>query len=91
MAEVTFIHVVAVVTVRSPHVNRDLLGKDTDVFTCKKFSVHSHSCINDILKTRMQLSPAQSGYFLKWRVVLAGPQKGIFLHVFKVNLKIGID
>lgn len=69
----------------SMHANRDMLSNYTDVFTCKKFSVHTHSCINDILRTRMQLSPAKSGHFLKWRVALAGPQKGILLHVFKVD------
>lgn len=72
----------------STHANCDMLGNYTDVFTCKKFRVYTRSCINDIMRTRMQLSPVKSGYFWKGRVVLAGPQKGIFLHVFKVNLKI---
>lgn len=60
--------------------NRDMLGNYTDVFTCKKFSVHTHSCNNDILRTRTQLSPAKSGHLL--RVVLAGTQKGIYFTYF---------
>lgn len=70
----------------SMHANRDMLGNYTDVFTCEKFSVHTHSCINDILRPRMQVSPAKSGHFWEGRVVLA---KRYILHVFKVDLKIG--
>lgn len=60
MAEVTFIHVLA-----------DL----TDVFTFEEFSIHTHSCIDNRLKTRMQTFTSKLRTFLESEGCFGWPSK----------------